>query len=261
MGAQHAEKRGRCQRPAEQITTIPSILLSRRGQVAIISSIARSIYCTGGIFITRTVYLYIFDTMADWEPAYALTELRSGRYFRDRAAKYSVKTVGITQEHVTTMGGLKVLPDLTVTGLTPADAGLLILPGGDTWLDPVHAPIYPRVREFLGAKVPVAAICGATMGLAANGLLDDRHHTSNDPGFLKACCPSYRGAALYVREPAVCDHDLITASGVAPLEFAHEILKKLGVFSPETLDAWYRLYLTHESACFYALMESLPKKG
>jgi len=197
--------------------------------------------------------------MADWEPAYVLAELCSGRYFRNRTEKYTVKTVGITPKPATTMGGLKVLPDLTLADLTPADAGLLILPGGDTWLDPVHAPIYPYVREFLDARVPVAAICGATMGLAANGLMDDRRHTSNDPGFLQTCCPSYQGAALYVREPAVCDRDLITASGVAPLEFAREILKKLDVFSPKTLDSWYRLYLTHEAACFYSLMESLPK--
>ncbi len=33
--------------------------------------------------------------------------------------------------------------------------------------------------ELLAAGTPVAAICGATVGLAAAGLLDDRRHTSN----------------------------------------------------------------------------------
>jgi putative intracellular protease/amidase len=143
--------------------------------------------------------------------------------------------------------------------MTAENVGLLILPGGDTWLDPIHAPIFPIVEAFLEKKIPVAAICGATIGLAANGLLDDRAHTSNDLGYLKMCVPAYRGEAHYVHEPAVRDGGLITASGVAPLEFAREILMKLDVMTPATLDAWYSLFRTHEAAHFFALMESLPK--
>lgn len=138
------------------------------------------------------------------------------------------------------------------------DAALLILPGGDTWLEPIHAQVFPIVREFLGRNIPVAAICGATLGLGANGLLDKYRHTSNDLGFLKACCPAYSGEALFIPKPAACDGPLITASGVAPLEFAYETLKKLDVFSPATIDAWYQLFKTHEPAHFYALMGSLP---
>ncbi len=28
----------------------------------------------------RTLFLYILDTMADWEPGHVMAELRSGRY-------------------------------------------------------------------------------------------------------------------------------------------------------------------------------------
>ncbi len=160
---------------------------------------------------------------------------------------------------VTTMGGVKIIPDLTVKDIIAEDAGLLLLPGGNTWLDPIHAPIFPVVETFLKKNIPVAAICGATFGLAANGLLDDRAHTSNDLGYLKMCVPTYRGEARYVQEPVVYDRDLITASGVAPLEFAREILKKLDVMTPATLDAWYHLYRTQEAIHFFALMKSLPK--
>lgn len=215
-------------------------------------------YINGGI-IVKTIYLYVLDTLADWEPAYALAELRSGRYFKDRTLKYDVKTVGVNKDPVTTMGGVRILPDLTVADMTVDDAGLLLLPGGDTWLEPIHAPIYPIVRAFLENQIPVAAICGATIGLASNGLLDDRAHTSNDLGYLKMCAPTYRGEARYVHEPAVCDRGLITAPGVAPLEFAREILIQLGVMAPATLDAWYQLYRTHGAADFFALMASLPK--
>lgn len=211
----------------------------------------------GGIRIEK-IYLYVFDTMADWEPALLIAELSSGRYFKDRAQKYEVVTVSLTMNPVTTMGGVKILPDQTVAELKTHDAALLILPGGDTWLEPLHAPVFQIVREFLEKGIPVAAICGATIGLGANGLLDRHHHTSNDLNYLKMCCPGYRGEGLYINKPAVCDGPLITASGVAPLEFAYETLKKLGVFAPATLDAWYRLFSTHEPEHFYALMKSLP---
>ncbi|KNZ40891.1 hypothetical protein [Acetobacterium bakii] len=57
-------------------------------------------------------------------------------------------------------------------------------------------------------------------------------------------------------DPAVTDGNLITATGIAPLEFTVEVLKALGVFSPEILEAWYQLYKTHKLEYFYALMRS-----
>jgi putative intracellular protease/amidase len=213
---------------------------------------------TGGVIIKK-IYFYVFDTLADWEPAYVLAELHSGRYFKDQTLKYEVKTVGLNKNPVTTMGGIRIIPDLTVKDIIAEDAGLLLLPGGNTWLDPIHAPIFPVVKTFLEKNIPVAAICGATFGMAANGLLDNRAHTSNDLGYLKMCVPTYKGEARYVHEPVVYDGGLITATGVAPLEFAREVLKKLDVMTPATLDAWYNLYMTHEAIHFFALMNSLPK--
>ena len=57
-------------------------------------------------------------------------------------------------------------------------------------------------------------IGGATFGLALEGLLDDRTHTSNAAEYL--ALTGYAGGDRFVAEPAVVDGDLITASGVAP---------------------------------------------
>jgi len=103
----------------------------------------------------------------------------------------------------------------------------------------------------------VAAICGATIGLARKGLLDSVWHTSNDLGYLKMICPGYGGEQCYKQETAVTDGSLITASGIAPLEFSLHVLKALDVFSAKTLDAWYNLYRTHNSEYFYELMDSI----
>lgn len=32
--------------------------------------------------MNNTVYLYVFDTMSDWEIGYLTAELNSGRYFK-----------------------------------------------------------------------------------------------------------------------------------------------------------------------------------
>ncbi|QDF56685.1 putative factor of the oxidative stress response [Bacillus velezensis] len=72
-------------------------------------------------------------------------------------------------------------------------------------------------------------------------------------------CPNYKGEKFHEMGPAVSDENLITASGVAPLEFAMEVLKKLDVFAPETLHSWYNLNKTHKSEYFSKLMNSINK--
>lgn len=100
----------------------------------------------------------------------------------------------------------------------------------------------------------VAAICGATLGLAKTGLLDFRNHTSNDLEFLKMVILSYSGEKYYKMESAVNDENLITASGIAPLEFTVQVLKVLDVFKEEALSSWLNLYKTHDSKYFFELM-------
>lgn len=207
--------------------------------------------------MNKTAYLYVFDTMADWEPGFLIAELNTGRYFQNDATKYSVRTVGITKKPVVTMGGVHITPDISLEECTTDDAGVLILSGGDTWLEDIHDSLLDKVKEFLNTDVFVAAICGATLGLAQAGLLDNRYHTSNDLGYLKAVCPTYAGEKYYRQELVVTDGKLITSTGIAPIEFAYEVLKELEVFSTQTLEAWYQLYLTHEAQYFYALMGSL----
>jgi putative intracellular protease/amidase len=207
----------------------------------------------------RTLYLYIPDTMADWEPGHILAELRSGRYLKDPALKYDIVLCGRTMDPITTMGGIHHQPDMPVGDIRPVPGDVLILPGADTWLEPSQEPVIGSVREFLNRDMVVAAICGATLGLANAGALDKRPHTSNDLTVLKMFCPHYRGEHFYVNEPAVTDNNLITASGLAPVEFAYHVFRKLEVMSPATLEAWYGLYTTRKPEFFYTLMGSLPQ--
>lgn len=205
----------------------------------------------------NAVYLYVFDTMADWEVGFLTAELNSGRYFRKDASPVKVVTLGLEKNYITTMGGLRILPDIVLEECNIKETDALILPGGETWMETIHQPILSLAKQCIDKNIIVAAICGATMSLAQNGLLDSRSHTSNDLEYLKMMCPNYAGEKYYKKESAVTDGKLITASGIAPLEFSVHVLRALDVFSTKTLDAWYNLYRTHKSEYYYELMNSI----
>ena len=184
------------------------------------------------------VYVVVFDGFADWEPSYALAELR-------RSGHHEVVSVGFTGDEVTSMGGLRVRPDRALADVRAEDVRLLILPGGDMW---EREDAYPRaelealVCELLAAERPVAAICGATVAMARARLLDDRRHTSNMPNYLSETVPAYRGSALYEPSLVVRDRGLITASGLGAVDFAREIFAELGVFSASDQSLWYDMF-------------------
>ena len=205
-----------------------------------------------------TVYVYVMDTLADWEIGHVTAELHSGRFFRADAPEVRMKTVGRTMEPVTTMGGLTILPDCTVDDIAADAQSVLLLPGGNTWDRPEQGAIISKAAELLSVGATVCAICGATVALAHAGLLDDRPHTSNGEGFLDMMCPGYRGQRYYVAEPSVVDGNLITASGTGTLLWAKQIIERLGVFRADTLEAWYAYFSTGEARHFFALMQSLP---
>lgn len=207
----------------------------------------------------KKVYLYVFNTMSDWEYGYLIAELNSGRYFKKDLAPLKVVTVGANKEMITTMGGLSIQPDISLDECTLESKDLLILPGGTTWREDIHQPILKKIGEALKLGTIVAAICGATEALANMGYLDSRKHTSNDLEYIKMVCPNYKGENFYEMRPAVSGENLVTASGVAPLEFTMEVLKQLDVFAPDTLNAWYNLNKTHNAEYFFQLMNSINR--
>jgi putative intracellular protease/amidase len=206
------------------------------------------------------ICFYVMNTLSDWECGYALAELHSRRYFKKNAPDFRVKTVSHSNKEVTTMGGIRIVPDFTIEEMDFDQIAMLVLPGSEDWNNPQHAPVLELAERLLDRKIPVAAICGATAAIANRGLLDNRKHTSDDLTFLEQTCKHYKGSANYIKQPAVEDGNIITASAVGSLEFAYEIIKKLDVFTAETLDAWYNLFDTKKPEFFYKLTEALQNK-
>ncbi len=205
-----------------------------------------------------TVYVYVLDTLADWELGHVTAELNSGRFFKKDAPDVTLKTVSYSKAPITTMGGVVIVPHCLINDMVVSEASMLLLPGANTWNDPNHAAIIEKAGEFLSLGATVCAICGATAALASASLLDKRAHTSNGPGYLEIVSPGYKGQSFYVDKPAVAYSNLITASCTGALLWAKRIIEHLDVFTPNTLDAWYDYFSTGEPKHFFALMETLP---
>ena len=186
----------------------------------------------------RAVYFFVFDGFADWEPSHALAELR-------RHGRYRVEVVGLTRTPVLSMGGLRVLPSLTIGEVDPADVAVFILPGGDRWeMAPVEAEIEQLLKRLDAQEIPIAAICAATVAISRIGLLHGRRHTSNGLDYLRSHVPGYSECAHYVDAPATRDRRLITASGLADVEFARELFEELKVLSADDRAFWAQIFRT-----------------
>jgi putative intracellular protease/amidase len=167
---------------------------------------------------------------------------------------FDVVTVAEEREPITTMGGMRLTPDILLADLDPADSDLLVLPGSEMWDAGSGEVFAATAKRFLDDGVPVAAICGATAGLARAGLLDERKHTSAAPEYLAAT--GYAGGDRYVDARAVVDGDLITAGPQSPVQFARATLEHLGLASTATLEAYEAVFHRADPAAFPALMQS-----
>lgn len=168
--------------------------------------------------------------------------------------------VGETSEPVTTFWWMCVVPDMTLSELRAGDSEMLILPEAHMWEAGVGRAFTTAAGAFGGARVPVAAICGATYGLAhdragpTTGCSTTGLTPAVPPAYLEPT--GYAGTSRYIDRPVVTDDDLVTAGPRNPIEFAHAVFWRLGLFSDQITDAWYRLFAHSEASAFYELTAS-----
>jgi putative intracellular protease/amidase len=199
-----------------------------------------------------TAHFALYDTLNDSEAGLLLVELRTGRF---TGARFDVVTAAESRQSITTLGGVRIEPAVLLSDVDPAGSDLLVLAGAEMWDSGGGDAFAAAAGRFLDARVPVAAICGATAGLARAGLLDNRAHTSAGPEYL--AMTGYAGGERYVDERAVIDGDLITAGPQSPVQFARATLQRLGLASQRTLEAYEAFFDRGDSSAFPALMESV----
>lgn len=183
----------------------------------------------------KNICIFLFDGYSDWEIGYLAPEIAKNNQF-------AIRTFSLDGKSVRSAGNLQVLPDCSLKDIKTEEMTMLILPGGYTWEDGRLDYILPLVKLSQEKKIPIAAICGATIFLARKGFLDNIKHTSNDLGFLKMVAPDYTGEHLYQQEKAYSDNHIITANGTAPIEFAKEIFESISLYDSAGIEKWYQLF-------------------
>lgn len=185
----------------------------------------------------KTILFVILQQYADWEAAYissAISMLGQN--------EYDIKTVSLAKDYIQSIGGLKVMPDYDIASV-PSDYEALILIGGMAWRSENTQQLKTLVENCRQDGKVLGGICDASAFLGTIGILNDVIHTSNDLNDLKQWAGSaYTGETKYVAKQAICDKNIITANGTAPLEFAKEILLVLNVASKEKIMDWYNFH-------------------
>lgn len=201
----------------------------------------------------QDVHLFVFDSLSDWEAGYAIAGINNPQ-FQKNPNRYRVRSVALRKAPVVTIGGVCIQPDLALEELSPTSSAMFIMPGVTAWDEGKNTEAVEIACTFLASGIPVAAICGATAGLARGGILDNRRHTSDAREYLTAT--QYNGAMLYEETSTVTDNNLITAPAMAPVDFAYHIFKCLDIYVPSVLEAWYGLFKTGRSEYFEELMNA-----
>lgn len=183
----------------------------------------------------RKAYLLVFDGLADWEAAHALCEI-------NKSEKFDVVTVGFSSGLIKTMSGLKLIPEVTLGDINPAEASIFIMPGGEMWEQKSDKNLIDLLHQLHAGNVPIGAICVATLEVARAGLTRNLRHTSNAKEYLKAMVADYRDEDFYVDELAVTDKDVITASGLGSVEFGREVIKQLSIYDEADTQVWFEMF-------------------
>ena len=180
----------------------------------------------------KKILYVILEQWADWELAYissAVNMLGGG--------KFENKTVSLTKNDLSSIGGVKCLPDCDLQSV-PSDYDALILIGGMSWHNENAMQIKPLIDDCIKNGKVLGAICDACRFLGSVGALNGAKHTANDLNELKQYSAYTNGQGFIYRQ-AVADNNVITANGTATLEFAREVLKALSVASDEKINGWY----------------------
>lgn len=197
------------------------------------TSISYTYHTNGGNFMERRIVLLLLTKMwADWEAAYAVSNINLDSHFQ-------VKTIAIDKEPKMSMGGINATIDHTFKDYKNLDdVAMLIIPGGLGWESQFNKDIPTFIEKVINAKIPVAAICGATLFLGRHGFLNNVKHTGDELELFQQY-DEYLGDNLHMENQCVVDQGIITANETAAIEFAYQIFKTLKIREDADLDFWY----------------------
>ncbi|HET6207856.1 MAG TPA: DJ-1/PfpI family protein [Terracidiphilus sp.] len=198
---------------------------------------------------SRLVHLFVFETMADWEAAYAVAAINNPR-LQPVAGRYRVVTAAASLDPVMTMGGVRIQPDVALDAVTAESSAMLVLPGGHAWETGANAAALQFASRFIASGTPVAATCSATLALARAGLLDHLRLNGDSREFLISS--GFRGAGFYCGVAARGEQSAMGSVEATPIDFAREIFRMLHLKSIASTEPWYGVFKYGDAAKYSA---------
>ncbi len=173
--------------------------------------------------------IYIFEGMADFEIT-LLAHLIVGE---------GVEEIMVISDELQTIksdSGMLFQAHKAIRDIDDEDVKGIIIPGG--WNNNISDALIELVQRLDRDHKLIAAICAGPMVLAKAGLLDNRFYTTSivewkdkHKAFFNSGDPFPR--LHFKNERVVRDHNIITAKGVAFVDFTVEVCDYLNLFKDE----------------------------
>lgn len=178
--------------------------------------------------------LFIFmEDYPDWECADALYFIASLG-----ADQYRIRAVGLNENSIRSISGIRILPDYTIEEV-PDDFSGLVVVGGVGWMMQMEekiAAIRPVLESAVKRSCPIGAVGTGVDVLGTLGLLNKAVHTGNSVSELDmfsdmlSLSEPYNGQLLFRQEAgAIRNGPIVTARNISGLAFARAFLWTLDV--------------------------------
>ncbi|WZL80224.1 DJ-1/PfpI family protein [Vallitaleaceae bacterium 9-2] len=177
----------------------------------------------------KRICLYIYDEMADFEVSLLVHVLK-------RDLGYEVITLSEKLEAVNSASGMQFTPHMKISDIQLEDVVGVIIPGG--WMTGISNELISFIRRLNSDNKLIASICAAPWIVAKADVLNGIRYTTSitawdDEKRKRFCIDDPFEWENYLDERVVCDKNIITAKGIAFVDFAVEVLAYLGEFNSE----------------------------
>lgn len=186
------------------------------------------------------IAVFLFDNMTDYEITF-LTHL-----LKVDAGK-EIVTISYEDKAVRSASGVVYKADTQVKNVRNDEIDALILCGG--WYGELRGELTELIQEVNEKNKLLAGICGAgTYFLAASGVLNNVTYTTPITQWTQKHREVFGEADPFPRENYVCsrvvvDKNVITAQGIAFIDFSVAVCDWLGLFaSEEEKNSFWQLY-------------------
>lgn len=176
------------------------------------------------------ILVFIYDNMADFE----MTLIT---YILGTDAKKEIITIAIEDRIVKSLSGLEYKPKKLVSEVLEEDAEALIIPGG--WYGEVEDVLIMLIKNLYNEKKLLGAICAAPRFLAKAGILNEVKYTTSLSNWADSEREKFKDIndpfprENFIAERVVKDKNVITAVGIAFIDFTIEICDWFNLFKDE----------------------------